>query len=74
MLWTANTERYCDIAKGLNDTAEEPASLHKLKRRRSVSLNHICCGQCTGGGKSANVAMTIDICFSMQLCYGVISC
>ena len=22
MLWTANTERYCDIAQGLNDTAE----------------------------------------------------
>ena len=22
VLWTANTERYCDITKGLNDTAE----------------------------------------------------
>ena len=22
VLWTANTERYCDISKGLNDTAE----------------------------------------------------
>ena len=22
MLWTANTERFCDVAEGLNDTAE----------------------------------------------------
>ena len=22
MLWTANTERFCDVAPGLNDTAE----------------------------------------------------
>ena len=22
VLWTANTERFCDVAKGLNDTAE----------------------------------------------------
>ena len=22
MLWTANTERFCDIAPGLNDTSE----------------------------------------------------
>ena len=22
MLWTANTERFCDVAKGLNDTSE----------------------------------------------------
>lgn len=22
MLWTANTERYCDVAVGLNDTTE----------------------------------------------------
>ena len=22
MLWTANTERYCDVEEGLNDTAE----------------------------------------------------
>ena len=21
-MWTANTERFCDVAKGLNDTAE----------------------------------------------------
>lgn len=21
-MWTANTERYCDVAEGLNDTAE----------------------------------------------------
>lgn len=23
VLWTANTERFCDVAKGLNETAEE---------------------------------------------------
>jgi myo-inositol-1-phosphate synthase len=22
VLWTANTERFCDVAKGLNDTTE----------------------------------------------------
>ena len=22
VLWTANTERFCDVAEGLNDTAE----------------------------------------------------
>ena len=23
VLWTANTERFCDVAKGLNETADE---------------------------------------------------
>ena len=30
MLWTANTERYCDVEVGLNDTAE-----HLLESIRS---------------------------------------
>ena len=29
MLWTANTERFCDVAAGLNDTAEN--LLHSIR-------------------------------------------
>ena len=29
MLWTANTERFCDVAPGLNDTAEN--LLHSVR-------------------------------------------
>ena len=29
MLWTANTERFCEVAAGLNDTAEN--LLHSIR-------------------------------------------
>lgn len=33
MLWTANTERFCDVAEGLNDTADN--LLESIKRNEA---------------------------------------